>query len=62
MKQTPEQTAIEFEKLFSRPRNFEKLSASSQWEIDAELGILDVKVDDRNVTPEMMKRYQTYFQ
>lgn len=62
MKQTAEQTAIEFEKLFRRPRNFEKLSASSQWEIDADLGILDVEVDEQNVTPEMMKRYQTYFQ
>lgn len=62
MRQTPEQTAVEFEKLFRRPRNFEKLSASSQWDVDADLGLLDVEVDEPNVTPEMLERYQTYFQ
>lgn len=62
MKQTPEQTAAEFEKLFRRPRNFEKLSASSQWEVDAELGILDVELDEQNLTPKMVDRYRAYFQ
>lgn len=30
-----------FEISFQRPKNFFRLSGSSQWEIDKELGILD---------------------
>jgi hypothetical protein len=61
MKQTPEQTAVEFEKLFARPPSYFHFSEERQWEIDDELGILDVQVDSENLTPEMMARYKAYF-
>ena len=34
-----------FEASFQRPKNFFKLSAERQWEIDKELGILDWEGD-----------------
>jgi len=35
-----------FEKSFERPSNYFKLSARQQWDIDAQLGILDWKGED----------------
>lgn len=61
MKQTPEQTAIEFEKLFARPRNYFSMTGETQWEIDKGLGILDVEINQQNITPEMKARYKAYF-
>lgn len=61
MKQTPEETAIEFEKLFARPRHYHSMSEERQWETDKDLGILDVEVDTKNLTPEMKARYKKYF-
>jgi hypothetical protein len=61
MPQTPEQTVVEFEKLFSRPRFYFHTSAERQWEIDKELGILDVEVDSNNLTQAMISRYSEYF-
>jgi hypothetical protein len=61
MPQTPEQTAVEFEKLFARPRHYFHTSDERQWEIDKELGILDVEVDSNNLTQDMIRRYSEYF-
>lgn len=62
MKQTPEETALEFEKLFARPRCYNKTSSERQWEIDKDLGILDVEIDQANLTPEMKARYKAHFE
>jgi hypothetical protein len=35
-----------FEKSFDRPKNFRKLSAQEQWDIDRSLGILDWEGED----------------
>jgi len=61
MKQTPEETAVEFEKLFARPRHYHSMSGERQWETDKDLGILDVEIDQKNLTPEMKARYKKYF-
>jgi hypothetical protein len=61
MNQTPTHTAIEFEKLFARPRHYFQLSGERQWEIDKDLRILDVEIDQENITPEMRTRYKEYF-
>jgi len=49
-----------FEASFSRPRNYFKLSAERQWEIDKDLGILDWMGDD--LTEEDKKRFNDYYE
>lgn len=61
MRQTPEETAIEFEKLFGRPRCYFDLSEADQWDTDKQLGILDLDLDQKNITPEMRARWKAYF-
>lgn len=48
-----------FEKSFSRPRNYFKLSGRRQWEIDADLGILDWVGD--NLTKEDKTRFENHY-
>jgi hypothetical protein len=48
-----------FEMSFRRPKNFFKLSAERQWEIDKELGILDW--EGGNLTDEEMKRFRAHY-
>lgn len=51
----------DFELLFSRPKNYFRLSAERQWSIDKSLGILDLEITDSDITPEMRERFNTYF-
>ncbi len=48
-----------FEKSFERPKNFFKLSAESQWDIDKSLGILDWMGKD--LTDEDKKRFKEHY-
>ena len=48
-----------FEKSFQRPTNFFKLSGRQQWDIDANLGILDW--EGGNLSDEEMKRFQDHY-
>jgi hypothetical protein len=48
-----------FEQSFKRPRNFLRLSAEEQWEIDKELGILDWRGE--NLSKEDMKRIKEHY-
>lgn len=61
MIQTQEQTNVEFEKLLARPPFYFKTSPERQWEIDKDLGILDVQIDQKNITSEMLDRWKEYF-
>jgi len=49
-----------FEKSFSRPKNYFKLSADRQWDIDKSLGILDW--DGKNLSKEDLKRLEDYYE
>jgi hypothetical protein len=59
--QTQDETNTEFEKLFARPPYYHSMSEERQWETDKDLGILDVEIDQKNITPEMKARYKRYF-
>lgn len=48
-----------FEVSFARPKNFFKLSAEEQWEIDKSLGILDWAGED--LTLEDKKRFKEHY-
>jgi len=48
-----------FEKTFERPRNYFKLRAERQWEIDKDLGILDWIGD--GLSKEDEKRFNNYY-
>lgn len=48
-----------FEKSFERPKNYFKLSAEQQWEIDKELGILDWRGQDLNDVD--IKRFNEHY-
>lgn len=48
-----------FEKSFQRPKNYLKLSARQQWDIDASLGILDW--EGRDLTEEDRKRIDAHY-
>lgn len=49
-----------FEKSFQRPKNYFKLTASHQWEIDSKLGILDWKGD--GLSEEDIKRFEDHYE
>lgn len=49
-----------FLKSFQRPTNYFQLNARRQWEIDAELGILDM--DSQDWSPADMQRYKAHYQ
>jgi len=49
-----------FEKSFQRPKNYFKLSARRQWDIDADLGILDWV--GGNLTDEEKKRFEEHYE
>lgn len=57
---TPLTESQMFEKSFQRPKNFFMLSASLQWAIDKELGILDWNAE--NLTDEEKARYHEHYQ
>lgn len=48
-----------FEESFKRPKNYLKLSARRQWEIDKELGILDWEGGER--TKEERERMNKHY-
>jgi hypothetical protein len=48
-----------FEKSFQRPRNYFKLPAEAQWQIDASLGILDWEGND--LTEEDKARFKAHY-
>ena len=48
-----------FEASFQRPKNYFKLSAQAQWDIDKELGILDW--EGGNLTPEQTARFRAHY-
>lgn len=48
-----------FEKSFQRPKNYFKLSAREQWEIDKRLGILGWQGED--LTREDIKRFNKHY-
>jgi hypothetical protein len=48
-----------FEKSFQRPTNYFKLSERQQWDIDANLGILDW--EGGHLTEEEMIRFQNHY-
>lgn len=48
-----------FEKSFQRPTNYFKLSSERQWEIDAELGILDW--EGKDLTKEDKERFKKHY-
>jgi hypothetical protein len=48
-----------YEKSFERPRDYFKLSAAAQWEIDKRLGILDWEVE--NLTDAQKQRMFVYY-
>ena len=49
-----------YEKSFQRPKNYFKLAESDQWDIDADLGILDWQGTD--LTKEQIKRYKKHYE
>ena len=49
-----------FEKSFQRPCNFFKLSKSEQWQIDANLGILDWEGD--SMSEDDKKKFVAHYQ
>lgn len=49
-----------FEKSFQRPKNYFKLSARRQWEIDDEFGILDWK--GKYLTENDNLRFKNHYQ
>lgn len=49
-----------FERSFSRPKNYFKLSGEEQWAIDKSLGILDWNGDD--LTAEDIKRFKAHYE
>lgn len=49
-----------FEKSFQRPRNYFKLSAERQWEIDAQLGILDW--EGEGLSKEDIERFRNHYE
>lgn len=49
-----------FEKSFQRPSNYFKLAPQRQWEIDAELGILDWQ--GLGLTEEDKKRFKDHYE
>ena len=51
----------DFEQLLKRPRNYFKLSAQRQWEIDKALGVLDVDIPEHEITDDMRRRWEEYF-
>lgn len=48
-----------FEKSFQRPKNYFKLDASHQWNIDANLGILDWQGE--GLSKEDMERFKAHY-
>lgn len=48
-----------FEKSFERPKNYFKLSVSQQWDIDADLGILDWEGLDLSI--EDKERFKNHY-
>lgn len=48
-----------FEKSFQRPTNYFKLPAEAQWEIDAELGILDW--EGKDLSEEDKERFRQHY-
>ena len=48
-----------FEASFSRPKNYFKLSAERQWEIDKQLGILDWIGE--GLSKEDIKRFEDHY-
>jgi hypothetical protein len=48
-----------FEKSFARPKNYFKLSAARQWQIDLDLGILDW--EGTGLSEEDVKRFETHY-
>lgn len=48
-----------FEKSFERPSNYFELTPERQWEIDADLGILDWQ--GGNLSPEDMARFKAHY-
>jgi hypothetical protein len=49
-----------FEKSFQRPKDYFKLSARQQWDIDSRLGILDW--DGDGLTEEDLKRFDAHYE
>lgn len=49
-----------FEKSFQRPKNYFRLSARGQWQIDSNLGILDWNGSD--LTKEDKDRMDAYYE
>ena len=49
-----------FEKSFQRPKNYFKLSAREQWDIDKDLGILDW--EGKSLTEEDRKRFREHYE
>ena len=49
-----------YDKSFERPSNYFKLSPERQWEIDANLGILDWEGND--LTPEQVERLKEHYE
>jgi hypothetical protein len=49
-----------FEVSFRRPKNFFKLPACRQWEIDADLGILDW--EGKGLSEKDMKRFNSHYE
>jgi hypothetical protein len=49
-----------FEKSFQRPKDYFKLSARQQWDIDSRLGILDWNGD--GLTEEDLKRFDAHYE
>lgn len=48
-----------FEKSFQRPKDYFQLTPQHQYQIDANLGILDWKGED--ITPEDKKRFKEHY-
>ena len=48
-----------FEKSFQRPKNYFRLSAAQQWEIDKQLGILDW--EGIGLSDDDMKRFNEHY-
>lgn len=48
-----------FEESFKRPKNYFKLNAEEQWEIDKRLGILDW--EGRDLTEEDKRRFREHY-
>jgi hypothetical protein len=48
-----------FERSFLRPKNYFKLSAAEQWQIDLDLGILDW--EGTGLSEEDVKRFEAHY-